>query len=358
MLENRKTTQGKPCIAFVGSVGVPNRYGGFETFLEHCGPEIAKDAAEVIVTCDASIYEDQCSEFHGMNRIFIPIKANGGASIFHDALAFLKVFKRSSHIFFLGVSGGLWFPIFRIMCDIYGKKIIVNIDGVEWRRDKFGRMKRYLLRILDGMAQIFAHKIIYDNQGLQNYILKPFSSKASLIAYSGDHVNISSKGGVERGSGLTICRIEPENNIDTLIDGALRSELISYTVVGNWDHSLYGRNLREKYKAHPKLRLLDPIYDVEKLDFFRQSCEFYLHGHSVGGTNPSLVEMLFYDCRILCFDVDFNRFTTDNKVEYFRSAEDLEALIAKNFEQTPSRAELRKNYSCNNIAKKYLALID
>lgn len=79
-------------IAFVGSVGVPNRYGGFEAFLEHCGPEIAKKAAEVVVTCDASVYENKDGDFQGVKRVFIPVRANGGASILHDALAFLKVF--------------------------------------------------------------------------------------------------------------------------------------------------------------------------------------------------------------------------------------------------------------------------
>lgn len=358
MFKDSKIKSDRPRVAFVGSVGVPNRYGGFEAFLEHCGPEIAKEAAEVVVTCDASVYEDQSGDFHGMKRVFIPVRANGGASILHDALAFLKVFNRSTHIFFLGVSAGLWFPVFRLMCDLSGKKIIVNVDGVEWRRGKFGRMKRGLLRLLDGMSQIFSHKIIYDNQGLYEYLLKPFASKATLIAYSGDHVKKISGIEIQKGSALTICRIEPENNLNILIEGALSSELTLYTVVGNWNHSTYGRNLRKKYEGRSKLRLLDPIYDTGKLAELRQSCEFYLHGHSVGGTNPSLVEMLFYDCRILCFDVNFNRFTTDNAVEYFESSEDLLRLISVPLDVASSRAEVRERYSRHQIAKEYIDLID
>lgn len=347
----------KPRVAFVGSVGVPNRYGGFEAFLEHCGPEIAKNVAEVLVTCDASVYEDQSSNFQGMKRIFIPIKANGGSSIFHDALAFLKVFKQSSHIFFLGVSGGLWFPIFRLMCDISGKKIIVNIDGVEWRRSKFGRIKRIILRLLDGMAQVFSHKIIYDNEALRAYIIKPLVNKSSLIAYPGDHVKMIPGIEMQKGHALTICRIEPENNLDILIEGALNSNLKLYTVVGNWNHNPYARNLREKYKDQSVIRLLDPIYDATRLAELRQSCEIYLHGHSVGGTNPSLVEMLFYDCRILCFDVSFNRFSTDNKMEYFKDSKELSEILAKDGKTMESRSGLRERYSRSAIAKKYLELI-
>lgn len=356
--EQQKMKTEKLRIAFVGSVGVPNRYGGFEAFLEHCGPEIAKEVSEVLVTCDASAYqEDQSRDFQGMKRIFVPIKANGGSSIFHDAFAFLKVFKQSSHIFFLGVSGGLWFPIFRLMCDLSGKKIIVNIDGVEWRRSKFGKFKRLILRLLDGMSQIFAHKIIYDNEGLRAYILRPYVSKSSLIAYPGDYVQKISGVQMQKGHALTICRIEPENNLDILIEGALNSKLDLYTVVGNWNHSPYARNLREKYRGQPKIRLLDPIYDATKLAELRQSCEIYLHGHSVGGTNPSLVEMLFYDCRILCFDVDFNRFTTDNELEYFKSSEDLVQIISMQKGNMSSRDNLRKRYSRSEIVRKYLALV-
>ena len=344
-------------IAFVGAVGIPNRYGGFEAFLEHCGPEISKEVDELFVTCDASVYEDQECDFHGVKRIFIPIKANGGASIFHDALAFFTVFSRSSHIFFLGVSGGLWFPIFRLMCDISGKKIIVNIDGVEWRRSKFGKFKRGLLRFLDGMSQIFSHKIIYDNEGLRKYILKPFTLKSSLIAYPGDYVQKISGIQLKKGHALTVCRIEPENNLELLIEGALNSSLKLYTVVGNWDHSSYARNLRERYKDEPRIKFLDPVYDAKNLAVLRQSCEIYLHGHSVGGTNPSLVEMIFYDCRILCFDVEFNRFSTDNKMEYFKDAKELARIIEKQEEVVFYRSDLRKKYSRKEIAKKYLQLI-
>ena len=350
-------TEKRSHLAFVGSVGVPNRYGGFEAFLEHCGPEIAKHVADVVVTCDASVYEDQHSDFQGMKRIFVPIKANGGSSIVHDALAFLKVFRKSSHIFFLGVSGGLWFPIFRLMCDLSGKKIIVNIDGVEWRRSKFGKTKRGILRLLDGMSQVFAHKIIYDNEGLRSYILKPLINKSSLIAYPGDYVERIPDVEVQKGHALTICRIEPENNLDVLIEGALNSNLKIYTVVGNWSHSPYARSLREKYKDQSRIRLIDPIYDAARLAELRQSCEIYLHGHSVGGTNPSLVEMLFYDCRILCFDVNFNRFSTDNEMEYFKDSKELSEIIEKGGAIIYCRSGLREKYSRSVIAKKYLELI-
>jgi glycosyltransferase involved in cell wall biosynthesis len=340
-------------ISFIGCSGVPNRYGGFEAFVEHCGPEIAAEVESVTVTCDARLYPDRTPQFNSMLRRFIPVRANGGMSVLHDALAFLTVWRSSTHIVVLGVSGGLWFPFFKLLCRMGGKRLAVNIDGVEWRRSKFGPIKRGLLRLFDHLAQRYADVIIYDNPALRPYVLDQALSRSVQIGYSGDHVLRLPGFPRQSGTALTVCRIEPENNLDVLIEGALRSQLQRYTIVGNWDHSTYGRALRERYMSESRLALLDPIYDPQRLAELRESCEVYLHGHSVGGTNPSLVEMLFYDCRLLCFDVPFNHETAGTIAEYFSSDQDLALLLAKKT-HTVDRASKREAFSRRNIARRYL----
>ena len=294
-------------ISFIGSAGVPNAYGGFESFLESCGPVLAKKFKSLYVTCDSFLYPlDKIKNFKGMTRIFIPIKANGFYSILHDLYAFVKVFNKSDFIIILGVSGGIWFPFFFFSCSLFKKKIGVNIDGVEWRRGKHTFLNKIILKSFDYLAQKYSHLVIYDNNALQSFIYPFAKNKSYYISYSGDHVlrlNLSQI----QGSALTICRIEPENNIELLIEGALASNLSKYTIVGNWSKSKYGRDLVTKYKNNKKIVILNPIYDHIKLAQLRESCEFYLHGHSVGGTNPSLVEMLFYDSKIISYDVSFNR---------------------------------------------------
>ena len=342
-------------ISFIGSAGIPNRYGGFESFLEHCAPKIAAQDISVFVTCYSGLYQDQRPDFRGVHRLFLSLSANGLSSIAHDAIAFLRVFYRSDQIVVLGVSGGLWFPLFRLLCELYGKRLIVNVDGVEWRRKKFSARKRQLLRLFDTLAQRFSHHVVYDNAGLYEYLTASAKKKATCIAYSGDHVlrfkNVERK----PRTALTICRIEPENNLELLIDGVLRSTITEYTIIGNWNYSAYSRLLRERHKSNPRLRLLDSIYDPTKLAEFRESCSYYLHGHSVGGTNPSLVEMLFYDCAILCFDVDFNRHTAGQCADYFRTPKDLQhALDAQSIPKTAERQNLRKNYTAQAIADSYL----
>ena len=342
-------------VGFIGSAGVPNRYGGFEAFLEHCGPDLASKVSRVIVTCDARLYSEKLPEFEGVERLFIGVPANGAWSIVHDLLAFFAVYPQSSHIVVLGVSGGPWFLLFRLMCTVAGKRLLVNIDGVEWRRTKFDQIRRTLLRVFDAVAQRCAHTVIYDNPALREFVLKSCLAKAVCIGYSGDHVLRMPHRNLGRFQALTICRIEPENNLDMMIEGALSSTLESYTIVGNWAQNAYGLALRERLASESRLVLLDPIYDARQLAELREACVVYLHGHSVGGTNPSLVEMLFYDCAILCFDVSFNHETAGDCAGYFSSAGDLTRLIENGLHELGDRIGKRRSYMRSHIADQYLA---
>lgn len=342
-------------VAFIGTAGVPNRYGGFEAFLEHCGPEIARHCDEVIVTCDASLYVDRSPRVGGMRRVFLPVRANGALSVLHDLVAFLAVFPRASHVVVLGVSGGVWFPLFRLACDLGGRRLLVNVDGVESRRGKHGPVKQRLLQGFDALSQRFAHGVVYDNAALLPWIAPAARAKAVEIAYPGDHV-LRTGAQREPRTALTICRIEPENNVELLLQGAQRSSLARYTVVGNWAHSAWGRALRARYAGDPRLELLDPVYDPAALAALRERCTHYLHGHSVGGTNPSLVEMLFYESDLLCFDVPFHRATAGDCARYFRTADELASLlVAPAPVDGAQRALQRARYTRSRIAAGYLA---
>lgn len=341
----------KAVFAFIGSNGIPNKYGGFESFLEAICPEVVRQGYKVIVTCDATKYSDREPLFEGVDRQFISIKANGFRSTLHDLVAFFKVFLQADVIVVLGVSAGPFFLLFRIFCWASGKRLVVNIDGIEWRRTKFSKPIRFILWAYDLLAQISANIIIYDNKELLSFIKPVFRSKAKLIAYSADHVLRNPAVLVEKKTALTICRIEPENNIELLILGALASGIEKYTLIGNWNNSLYGTELKEKYVNEPKLQLLDPIYDINLLVNYREACAMYLHGHSVGGSNPSLIEMLPYDCHILCYDCEFNQETTGSDAQYFSSPQDLARLIDLNM----TRPHLGGRAIQERYTKKYIA---
>ena len=344
-------------IAFIGSAGIPNRYGGFEAFLEHCAPVMARSVARVMVTCDRRLYDEHSTDFQGVQRLFIDVRANGGASVLHDLLAFLAVWRHATHIVVLGVSGAPWFPLFRLLCALRGQRLLVNVDGVEWRRTKFSVGRRRLLKAFDALAQTFAHQVICDNAALRPFLLARARNQAIELGYSGDHVKRLPGVSPQPGCALTICRIEPENNVDMLIDGMLRSRLPRYAVVGNWDASPWGRTLRERYAQEPRLALLDPIYDADELARLRGSCAVYLHGHSVGGTNPSLVEMLFYDCALFCVDVPFHHQTVGDCASYFQDADSLARCLDEMHVAPGDRARQRQRFTAERIVQGYIAAL-
>jgi glycosyltransferase involved in cell wall biosynthesis len=346
-------------VAIVACVGIPNRYGGLEAFAETIAPALVTKGFEVTVTCDRSRYMDDLSErFNGVRRLFIDIGANGATSPFHDLVAFMRVARHADYILLLGVSGGLFFPIFRLACTLTGSRLLVNVDGVEWRRSKFGLLGKLLLYCSDLLAQWCAHVIIYDNDALLPYVRR--RRKAACVEYSGDHAVLHEPPAPPDAAtpyALTICRIEPENNCDVLIEAFLKAPLAKYVFVGTWERSEYGRELRRRYAAEPRLQLLDPVYEPRELYRLRSGCTFYLHGHSVGGTNPSLVEMLFFDCDILCWDCSFNRATAGDAVRFFTSGEDLAQLISAGPAPVASRDLVRRRYTRDAIVAKLSAAL-
>ncbi len=128
---------------------------------------------------------------------------------------------------------------------------------------------------------------------------------------------------------FTVCRIEPENNIAMLLSAFEENPPMPLVIVGNWQHSDYSRALFQKYGELPDIYLLPAIYDQRKLNVIRSRCALYLHGHSCGGTNPSLVEAMYLGLPIIAYDVNFNRETTENQAYYFADAAALKAHCAQ-----------------------------
>jgi glycosyltransferase involved in cell wall biosynthesis len=345
-------------IAIIGCVGVPNRYGGFESFAEHIGRHLAHNGYTVTVTCDARVYKDDpAPQFDTIHRLFIRIPANGALSPLHDLVAFFRTAWKADRVLILGVSGGLFFPLFWLANRLFGAAPFwINVDGIEWRRAKFGPVRRAFLLLSDRLAQRFAHGIIYDNPELEPYTLR--ASAKTMVAYSGDHARsvelVAPSFVPPEPYLLTICRIEPENNCDVLIQGFLGSSRPAYVFIGNWNANAWGRALRERYRDERRLWLLDPVYDPAQVAWYRSHCDGYLHGHSVGGTNPSLVEILFFDCAVLCLDCSYNRATAGASAAYFSESEDLTRLLDHG-QGTGDRADLRKRYSAKVVADELLS---
>lgn len=350
-----------PLIGVVGTVGAPARYGGFETLVEQFARNTTPDETRLVLYCQRSAYPEEATStpFAGHQRVFVPLNANGPQSMLHDPLAMLHaaLIARVDTILVLGYSGAWFLPVLRLLRP--GLRVVTNIDGMEWRRDKFGGFAKKVLRGLEWFATRFSHAIIADNAALVTLARELHGIDPVLIAYGGDHTVVEPVGDAPPpGYWLSIARIEPENHCHIIIEAAARAQA-RLVFVGNWNVSEYGRALKTRYADQVDITLIDPVYDVARLAALRQNAAGYVHGHSVGGTNPSLVEAIQHTDRILAFDCVFNRSTLEDAGEYFGEADALAALLRRRdagyIDDLRLRA-LRRRYQWRDIVDRYLAL--
>ncbi|WP_394200994.1 DUF1972 domain-containing protein [Marinagarivorans algicola] len=308
-------------VAIIGTVGVPACYGGFETLVEN----ILDGDGEYTVYCSSKSYDEKLATYKGANLVYLPINANGISSVFYDGLSMLHaLIKGHKVILTLGVSAGLLLPFIRLFTR---RKLVTNIDGLEWRRDKWSSFAKWYLKVSERAAVKYSHEVIADNQGIADYVYSEYGIKPRVIAYGGDHVLVKPVSGTVGDYAFGLCRIEPENNVHLILE-AFSKTAHKLKFVGNWDASEYGVKLKLKYSSYKNIQILDPIYDVATLFDLRDHCNLYVHGHSAGGTNPSLVEAMFFNKPIIAFDCIYNRATMDNVGFFFQSSAELGNLIA------------------------------
>ena len=349
-------------IAIVGIQGVPAKYGGFESLVENIIGDNCPRDVHYTVFCSSKDYAKRLAEYKDATLKYIPLHANGVQSIPYDMVGLMRSICGYDAIVVLGVSGCLFLPIFRLLCR---KRLIVNIDGLEHRRAKWGKTARWVLRKSEAMAVRLADVVIADNKGIQDYVWETYHRKAELIAYGGDHVwrdvpkekqlEVLQRYGVKDDDyAITVCRIEPENNSRMILEAFARSGR-NLVFIGNWERSEYGRTLKAEFGNRENIHCVDAVYDLDTLYALRSRCRCYIHGHSAGGTNPSLVEAMFFGKPILAFDVVYNRETTNNEAYYFSNREKLVELLSlpdfKNGE--PLREYARQHYTWKHIAEQY-----
>lgn len=352
-------------VAIVGIQGVPAKYGGFETLVENmigenCSPEVC-----YTIFCSGKDYAMHIGTYKGAKLKYVPLfHANGAQSTPYDILSMLKCLRGYDTVLILGVSGCIFLPIFRLL---YRKRLIVNIDGLEHRRAKWGKFAKWFLRTSEAMAVRFADVVVADNKGIQDYVTETYGKPSELIAYGGDHTQrevseerqqeILNKYGVKSNDyAISVCRIEPENNSHILCEAFAKSGR-DLVFVGNWERSEYSRNLKKEYGSYSNIRMVDSVYDLDELYALRNQCECYIHGHSAGGTNPSLVEAMSFGKPIIAFDVVYNRETTENKAYYFKNSNQLVELVSQKEKDGASMKEIAKwRYTWKHIAKQYEAL--
>jgi glycosyltransferase involved in cell wall biosynthesis len=359
----------KKKIAIIGTVGIPAKYGGFETLAEHLVRHMAGEFALTVYCTKKKYPKGQRPKMYlGARLVYLPVDANGIWSILYDCWSILHALFYADVLLVLGVSGGVLLPFVR-RCT--RKKIIVSIDGIEWKRDKWIRPAKWYLWWAEKTAVKHSHADISDNESIQDYTAYRYKTLSNIIEYGADHTlkvkvadsDIETYPFLAAPYAFKVCRIEPENNIHIVLEAFSRMNGLPLVMIGNWDNSEYGRSLRRQYGDANGVILMDPIYDQKKLDLIRGNAALYIHGHSAGGTNPSLVEAMYLGLPVIAFLVSYNKTTTENKAWYFSTVDELMQIVtgASASDLRQKAAQMKeiadRRYTWSVIARKYIFLV-
>ena len=337
-------------VAILGSRGIPNRYGGFEELAEKLAVGLANRGHEIIVY-NPSDHPIKGWQHPGVKlvRRFNPEGVMGSAGQFiYDLGASLDTrFKKPDIILQLGyTSSSIWLWV------LPDKSwVVTNMDGLEWKRSKYSKwVQRFLLQA-EKWAAKHSHLLVADNPEIEHYLHEKYANQVVHIPYGADiprnpGTDSLAEYGVEAGAyNLLIARMEPENHIEEIVAGHVSSNTMdTLLVVGNTNNR-YGRKLLRKYRSSAKVKFLQGIYDKNVLNELRFHANYYFHGHSVGGTNPSLLEAMACSCVIVAHDNAFNRSVLKNHAWYFKNAFDVTACCNKTIHPKTKTAFIKHNLS-------------
>lgn len=359
-------------LAILGTRGIPARYGGFETFAEELAVRLVRSGVEVTVYCESAGGAEPES-YKGVRLKYITSPKIGPLTpIFFDTRCLIDARKKFDVVYLLGygVSAFCFIP------RIYGSSVWINMDGIEWGRAKWGLAARIYIKSMEAVAMYTPNRIIADAQGIKDFLERRYRRvpPCDVIAY-GAHVfenvpqdMVLSDMGLTIGEYyLVVCRLEPENHLLEIIEGFNASgSALPLVIVGN--HNIDTAYIRKLKAVSGKgVKFVGAVYDQTKLKALRYYCKAYFHGHSVGGTNPSLLEALGCGNLLIAHDNPFNREVAGDCGLYFKSPEDIPALISRveglsNDRRSELSAKARRiikeRYDWDAIADTYLKLLN
>ena len=324
-------------LLILGTRGVPANHGGFETFAERYALYLAERGWNVSVYCQEDVEEItqpvRTDVWCGVNRIFIQTARKGGlGALDFDWKCVRDALSRPGVCLVLGYNGAAFLPILRL----FGRKIFTNMDGIEWKRPKWSLPVRGWFFVNEWIAAWTSQRLIADHPAIADHLATRRPRSATVvIPYGGDAIAAAStaplgKLGLEPGKYLvSIARIEPDNNIATLVRAfSAKPRGVKLVVLGKLDDdNAYHREVRAA--ASGEVVFPGPIYNSETVHALRRHARAYMHGHTVGGTNPSLVEALWAGNAVIAHDNAYNRWTAGAAALTFNDEASCEAAVAR-----------------------------
>ncbi len=326
-------TRPTPRLRILGSRGIPNRHGGFEACAQHLAPWLVERGWAVTVYCqEPPGTARRTASWRGVSLEHVPTPVEGArGSIWFDAWTTRHAAAHDDLVLTLGFNTAVFFPWYRLR----GRRHVVNMDGVEWQRGKWPAPIRTWFYANSWVAGLAAQHLIADHPEIARMLTRRgLGARTSMVPYGADRVDhapvapIAVLGLTTRGYGLVVARPEPENSILEIVTAWSRVRRPwPLVVLGDYQPS-HRYHARVRAAAGPDVRFAGAIYDETAVQALRHHARVYVHGHTVGGTNPSLVEALGAGSPVLAHDNVFNRWVAGPDARYFTSAEDCARLLA------------------------------
>lgn len=356
-------------VAMIGTRGVPARYGGFETCVEEVGTRLAARGVDVVVYCRPApgARATEPATHRGMRLVHLPaLRTRALETLSHTALSVAhQVIHTADVALVFNAANAPLLPVLRAR----GIPVVTHVDGLEWRRAKWGPAGRRYYRAAEALAVRWSDALIADAVGIQDYYAQEFGAQSELISYGSPILRDTPSDGLVRLGlepgrfHLVVARFEPENHVEEIVEGYKRSgAVLPLVVVGSAPYAdAYTR--RVQGAADGRVRLLGGIWDQDLLDQLYAHCLTYLHGHSVGGTNPSLLRAMGAGAPSLAYDVSFNREVLRGSGRFFRTPGDVARLLER-AEDNPAAERARgraareraMDYDWDDVARSYEAL--
>ncbi len=354
-------------IGILGTRGIPNHYGGFEQWAEQLSQGLLEKECEVTVY-NSHFHPYKKKKFNGVSiiRKWDPKIIGLTSQFIYDFLCIVNAHRQKfDAIIQLGyTTSSVWAWLLPRKA-----KIIYNMDGMEWKREKYKGLLKSFLKYAEKLAVNHSDVVIADSKPIKEYLDNKYRIRAKYIPYPASLIHEPKISVLEKyhlkakNYLLLIARFQPDNNFEMIIEGVIKSKLEFPLIIIGDNQSKYGRYLVEKYN-NKKIIFLGKIYDKDILDSLRFFSALYFHGHSAGGTNPSLLEAMAASCTICAHNNEYNKAVTGENAFYFKSESEISVLLngqkdwnSKETWITNNIAKLQREYNLNLLVEKYFNLL-
>ncbi|MEZ8625755.1 DUF1972 domain-containing protein [Vibrio splendidus] len=357
-------------LVLLGIRGIPAKHGGFETFAEHLCIYLESRNWDITVYCQESgsgkIYE---TEWNGIKRIHIPTKNEGAlGTVIFDFRSIIHSLRHNGIFLTLGYNTAC----FNILHRLFRKTNVINMDGIEWKRQKWGKVAKAWFWLNERFGCWFGNHLVADHPSIKEHLATRVSNqKITMIPYGGPEVNVADESvlnefGLEKQNySIVIARPEPENSILEIVQAfSAKARGQKLVVLGNFSkHNAY----HERIVGCASSEVIFPggIYEADRVAALRFYARYYIHGHQVGGTNPSLVEALGAGCAVIAHDNKFNRWVAKDAAHYFENVESLSEFFSAGYldddvlgtRKNNAINQFRQRFQWNDILAQYEELL-